>query len=118
MAAAFVLLAGCGGGQPAAPRVDYTSAAAIAQALDRGGFACTDVQPQEIIGARNAVDCRHNGQVVRVQVFGSAQARDQLLGAFGGYDGTDAVGEQGWWIGTDSRPDAEQVARILGGKVQ
>ncbi len=53
-----------------------------------------------------------------MQVFGSAQARDQLLGAFGGYDGTDAVGEPGWWIGTDSRPNAEQVARILGGKVQ
>ena len=98
--------------------MDYSSAASIAQALDRGGFACTNAQPREIIGAKSALDCRHGEQVVSVQVFGNTQARDQLIAALGGYTGSGVVGEQGWWVGTDSRADAERIARILGGKVQ
>lgn len=128
--AAVLVVAGCGGRSGASgPTVDYTSAASIAGVLDRGGFACTDFKlSPDVVSVKEEGSCKHGPVMVTVATFNTTdeQAAAQAMGrAFAEGLDVDAsafleVRGEKWtvWLDDRNREQAEQVQKILGGKVQ
>jgi hypothetical protein len=112
------VLAGCGGGDTA-EGVDYTSARAIATALDAGGFECTGWTPNVgVVGASEDGWCTHGEGTVSVATFDSAeqmQAMNDAVAAFA--SGAPVQGEK-WQVSSRDEAQAAAVHAILGGDVQ
>jgi len=115
---AVLALASCGGNGEAAG-VDYTSARAIATALDAGGFECTGWTPNDgVIGAREDGYCTHSEGTVSVTTFDSAeqmQAMNDAVAAF--MSGVPVQGET-WQVSSRDEAQAVAVQKILGGSIQ
>lgn len=113
-------LAACGGGGlDSSSKVDTSTPQAMAASLARGGFACDAFKDNPAaVGPKASGECRHGSVTVTLSTFASSIARDQLISAFGSSDtGTSAVGEA-WLVTANTREEAQQVARALGGSVR
>jgi hypothetical protein len=122
-AVAVLALAGCSSstpaGSPVAKGVDYTSAKAIAAALDAGGFACTDWTPNTgVIGAREDGGCTHGETTISVTIFQSADQMKTINDAFKGLASGVPVRGEAWQVGTGDKEQATAVQKILGGAIQ
>jgi ABC-type glycerol-3-phosphate transport system substrate-binding protein len=114
--AAAVVLTACGGGGSA---VDTSSAAAIAKALNAGGFTCTGFTPNhEVLMARTDGTCEHGSTTVSITTFNSRDQQAQVGKAFAAFSSGVPVTGDAWSVSVDSRSQARQVSRIIGGSVQ
>ncbi len=116
-------LAGCGGSDSATRSVDYTSAASIASALDKGGFDCTVWTPNPAaVGPRESGSCAHGATTVTVSTFRSAEQMQSLLDsakkAFGAKASGPSVQGPAWLVTLDDKAQAPAVQKILGGSIR
>ena len=116
-------LSGCGGSWASwsgtAKGVDHTSAAAIAAALDAGGFACTGWTPNVgVIGAREDGYCTHGEGTVSVTTFNSADQLRTTNAAFAAFTTSVPVYGETWQVSAGDEVQATAVQKILGGAIQ
>ena len=113
---AMLALAGCSGSS-----VDYTSAKAIATALDTGGFACAGWEPNAMaIMVRESGTCTHGSTNITMSTYNGAnqmQQFNELLKASGWASGVIVEGDQ-WQVNTNDKEQAVAVQAILGGDIQ
>lgn len=119
-ASALTLTACGGGGSGTADGVDYTSASSIAQALDKGGFACTGWTPNtQVVGAREDGTCDHTAdQSVSVTTFESADQMKTINEATSSLASGVYVRGDKWQVNVADADQASQVQKIIGGDVK
>ena len=119
--AAVAALAGCSSGGGTATGVDYTSASAIAKAVDAGGFACTAWTPNpQAIMVRESGTCTHGSTDITVSTYNGAnqmQQFDKLLKDSGWASGVIVEGDQ-WQVNANDKDQATAVQKIVGGTVK
>lgn len=118
----LLALTACGGGSSSggtAKGIDYTSAQSIAVALDKGGFTCTGYTPnKEVLMAREEGTCDHDDSTVSITIYQSKDQRLKVEKAFEALASGIPVRGDAWAISTDSKADAVQVQKIVGGQVE
>lgn len=121
-AASLLTLAACSGAGAAgtASDLDYSSAKAIAAALDEGGFACTGwTANTEVVGAREDGTCDHTSdQVVTVTTFNSADQQKTINEATAALSSGVYVRGDKWQVNVVDGDQAAQVQKIIGGDVK
>ena len=114
-----LLLAACSSAGSSAADVDYTSAKAIAAAIDKGGYACAGWTPNtEVMGAREDGTCDHSGTSVSVTTFNSAEQMAQINKAFAPMMSGVYVAGDKWQVNLPDKEQATAVQKIIGGDVK
>jgi len=100
--------------------VDYTSAAAIATALDAGGFACTGWTPNVgVIGAHEDGYCTHGEDgTVSITTFSDADQMKTTNNTYAAFETGVPVHGDRWQVSARDNAQATAVQEILGGAVQ
>jgi hypothetical protein len=114
------IAAGCGGGDGTGAKgdVDLTSAEAIARALDAGGYECINFERNtEVVGAREDGSCEHGEDSISITTYNSADQKRSIEKAFSALATGVPVGGDKWTVSAPTKSDAEQIQKILGGKV-
>ena len=114
-----LLLAACSsGGGGSASDVDYTSAKAIAAAIDKGGYTCTGFAASEVMGARENGTCDHSGTSVTVSTYTDADTMAQINKAFAPMMSGVYVAGDKWQVNLPDKEQATAVQKIIGGDVK
>ncbi len=112
-------LAACGGSSDAAGGAQPT-ATALRDRLIRAGVDCAGYEERvgddKPILVREEASCEHGEEILVLDTFNTNSARDSAVQIAREFGGIMVVGDR-WAVMADSNATAEEVQRVLGGRI-
>jgi spermidine/putrescine-binding protein len=115
--AAGLALAACGGGDNGGGARSGDGAATAQSLADKLGCSGFKAEDEPELFAAETASCDLNGTTVNLDTFARAEARENWLKTAKQFGGSYVIGKN-WIVWTDARAPAEQIQKILGGRVE